>query len=138
MLPQLGREIMIDSAIAEIELTPEEYAQALEQFYTKHQLKGAAELNAWAKRLGLTFQQLEVLTTRERKIEKFKRATWEHSLESYFLAQKSKLDKVIYSLLRTTSAEIAQELYFRIQSGEQSFAELAREYSQGLEAQTGD
>ena len=29
------------------------------------------------------------------------------------------------------------KLYFRIQEGEQSFAELAREYSQGPEAQTG-
>lgn len=32
---------------------------------------------------------------------------------------------------------LAQELYFRIQEGEQSFAELAREYSQGSEARTG-
>jgi parvulin-like peptidyl-prolyl isomerase len=31
---------------------------------------------------------------------------------------------------------IAQELYFRILEGEQTFGELAREYSQGPEAQT--
>ncbi len=58
-------------------------------------------------------------------------------MESYFLTHKSKLDKVVYSLLRTPQQEIATELYFRIESGEQSFAELAREYSQGSEAQTG-
>jgi parvulin-like peptidyl-prolyl isomerase len=33
--------------------------------------------------------------------------------------------------------EVAQELFFRIQAGEQSFSECAREYSQGQEAQTG-
>jgi parvulin-like peptidyl-prolyl isomerase len=44
---------------------------------------------------------------------------------------------VIYSLIRTQEPGIAQELYFRIQEGEQSFADLAREYSQGSEAQTG-
>jgi parvulin-like peptidyl-prolyl isomerase len=33
--------------------------------------------------------------------------------------------------------EVAQELYFRIQAGEQSFAECARAYSTGPEAQTG-
>ena len=32
---------------------------------------------------------------------------------------------------------MAQELYFRIQEGEQSFSDLAREYSQGQEVQTG-
>ncbi len=32
---------------------------------------------------------------------------------------------------------IAQELYFRIQAKENSFADLAREYSLGPEAQTG-
>ncbi len=32
---------------------------------------------------------------------------------------------------------IAHELYFRIQEGEQSFAELAREHSEGSEADTG-
>ena len=31
----------------------------------------------------------------------------------------------------------SQELYFRIKEGEQSFDELARQYSQGQEAQTG-
>ena len=38
---------------------------------------------------------------------------------------------------RTTEAGIAQELYFRIQEGEATFAELAQQYSQGSEAQTG-
>ena len=33
--------------------------------------------------------------------------------------------------------QLAQELFFRIQEGEQTFAELARQYSDGPEAQTG-
>jgi hypothetical protein len=47
------------------------------------------------------------------------------------------LDKVVYSVIRTKDMGVAQELYFRIQEGEQSFSELAREYSQGPEALTG-
>ena len=137
MLPCLWRELIIDSAIAPIELTLEEHKSAQKQFYEKHQLTTPAECQAWGIRYGMTLQQLEALATRELRIEKFKVATWGGKLESYFLARKSKLDKVIYSLLRTNSAEIAQELYFRIQAGEQSFAELAREYSNGPEAQTG-
>jgi parvulin-like peptidyl-prolyl isomerase len=84
----------------------------------------------------MTLAQVEGLATRGLLIEKFKQTTWGHKLESYFLSRKGQLDRVIYSLLRTKEPGIAQELYFRIQEKEQSFAELARDYSQGPEAQT--
>lgn len=137
MLPQLWRELIIDQAIAPFECTPQEKTNALKQFYAKNQLTMEAERGAHLERYGMTLEQLEALATRKLRIEKFKIATWGPKLEAYFLTYKSQLDKVIYSLIRTTNPEVAQELYFRIQAGEQSFAELAREYSQGPEAQTG-
>lgn len=137
MLPQLWRELIIDSAIAPIELTSEEKALAQAQFSEFHQLTTPLERFSWAEQKGMTLSQLDALATRDEKIEKFKIATWGPRLESYFLTNKSQLDRVIYSLLRTNNAEVAQELYFRIQAGEQSFAECARAYSIGPEAQTG-
>lgn len=137
LLPQLGRFMIVDEAIAQFELTCSERTIALEQFDNKHQIPSQGERSGWAKRFGMTLEQLEALAMRDLKIELFKQKTWGASLESYFLTHKSKLDKVIYSLLRVTEAEVAQELYFRIKGGEQSFAELAREYSTGPEAQTG-
>jgi parvulin-like peptidyl-prolyl isomerase len=77
------------------------------------------------------------IATRALKIEKFKHATWEHKLESYFLNRKGDLDQVVYSLIRAQDASLVQELFFRIQAGEQTFAELAQAYSQGLETHTG-
>jgi parvulin-like peptidyl-prolyl isomerase len=145
MLPQLQRELIIDEAIEQnsrsekiaIECTPEEIAQAKQQFYAEKQLKNEEDIQAWMAHQGLTTEQLEVITTRKLKIEKFKQATWGNKLESYFFQSKAKLDKVIYSLLRTQDVGIAQELYFRIQAKENSFTDLAREYSLGPEAQTG-
>ncbi len=137
MLPALWRELLIDEAIAPLALTSEEEIRAEEQFYKKHQLTTLTERQAWLKGYGMTLEQLKALAMRELKIEKFKIATWGHQLESYFLKYKSQLDKVIYSLIRTSDAGVAQELYFRIQAGEQTFAECATEYSQGSEAQTG-
>lgn len=84
----------------------------------------------------MTAEQLEVLAMRERRIQKFKQATWGHKLEFYFFSRKASLDKVIYSLIRTKDEGVAKELYFRILEGEQSFWELAREHSEGAEAQT--
>lgn len=137
LLPPLLREIIIDQAIAAVSCTPEEIASATQQFYEQQQLTTeAAKLN-WASRNGMTLAQLEALAVRGLKIEKFKQATWGHKLESYFLGRKEQLDRVIYSLIRTQDVGVIQELYFRINEGEQSFADLAREYSQGPEAQTG-
>lgn len=136
LLPKVVRELIIDSAIANIKCTPEETASACRQFQEQHQLDKPSR-QAWLTRYGITPERLEALATRELKIEKFKQATWGSKLESYFLSYKSKLDKVVYSLLRTNDVGVAQELYFRIHAGEQTFAELAREYSQGPEAQTG-
>ena len=137
MLPQLWREIVIDEAICSIQLSAPESAQAQKQFDSHYQLSTQSDRTDWGKVRGMTTAQVEEIATRELKIEKFKIATWGGRLESYFLTHKSKLDKVVYSLLRTPQQEIATELYFRIESSEQTFAELAREYSTGAEAQTG-
>ncbi|NJO78892.1 MAG: peptidylprolyl isomerase [Cyanobacteria bacterium RM1_2_2] len=136
MLPQFLQEILIDEAISSIECTPEEAAAAYQQFDSQNQLTSDEARQAWLQRYGMTKTQLAALATRESRIEKYKQITWGPKLESYFLSRKDKLDKVIYSLIRTQDIGIAQELYFRILEGEQSFAELARVYSQGPEAQT--
>jgi parvulin-like peptidyl-prolyl isomerase len=137
LLPQLLREIIIDRAIAPFSCTPEEIAIARQQFFEQNQLTDEAAQKTWAKQHGMTLAQLEALALRGLRIEKFKQATWSHKLESYFLSRKQQLDRVIYCLIRNQDPGVIQELYFRIQEGEQSFADLAREYSQGPEVQTG-
>ena len=137
MLPQLAREIVIEQAIADVTCTPEEEESARNRFLQQNQLTTEEQVQAWLSRYGMTTPQMEQLSLRELKLEKFKQATWGHKLEAYFLQCKSQLDRVVYSLIRTRDNGIAQELYFRIQEEESSFAQLAKDYSQGAEAQTG-
>ncbi|MEA5596812.1 peptidylprolyl isomerase [Rivularia sp. UHCC 0363] len=137
MLPQLLKEIVIDNSTASIPLTEEEVQNAYKQFYQQQQLADEQQLQAWLQSRSLEREQLDYLVTRAVRVEKFKQDTWGSKLESYFLQRKEKLDKVMYSLIRINDIAIAQELYFRVQEDEQPFAELAREYSKGPEAQTG-
>ncbi len=137
MLPQLISQRLIDRALADIECTDEEKTIACQQFYQHHHLTTEAERQAWAASHCLTQQDIEELATRQLRIEKFKLATWQEQLASYFMRRKKELDRVIYSLIRTKDLGIAQEIYFRLEEKEQSFAELAQQYSQGLEAETG-
>ena|GEM_PF-238008 len=137
LLPQLQREVLIDQAIGPSTCSPEETDFALQQFYQQQQLPTEAHRRLWLEQQSLTELQLQQRVIRSCKLEKFKQVTWGNQIETYFLQRKSELDRVLYSLLRTQEVGIAQELYFRIQEGEQSFDELARQYSQGPEAETG-
>ena len=136
MLPRLRREMIIDEAISSIECNPEEKATACSRFYTQNKLTDETAISAWCQHHEMTTEQLESIAIRQFKISKFKEKTWEHQIGSYFLQRKNQLDRVSYSLIRTKNSGLAQELYFRILEGEQTFAELAREYSEGPEAET--
>ncbi|MFM7365607.1 MAG: peptidylprolyl isomerase [Cuspidothrix sp.] len=130
LLPLLVKEIIIDQAIAaaEIVCTPEEEKLVCEQIIQQNQgIETQSE----------SFQKLKQMGIRSVKLEKFKEVTWGRDINSYFFQRKPQLDRVIYSLITTPEIGVAQEIYFRIQEGEQSFADLAREYSQGPEGQTG-
>ncbi len=137
MLPQLAQSIILDQAIAEIDCSPEETAKSRQQLYQQLQITNEEQLQVWLRQNGMTAEQLDELALRELKIEKFKEAKWKDQINNYFHQCKKQLDKVVYSLIRSKDAGIAQELYFRIQEGEEDFATLAREYSEGAEAQTG-
>jgi parvulin-like peptidyl-prolyl isomerase len=127
LVSPLLKEVVIDEAIAQIECTPQEEQVACEQLAQQYQ--GRQEQ-------GISSEQLNNIAIRQLKLEKFKEASWGQDLDSYFYQRKPQLDRAIYSLITTSDIGIAQEIYFRIQEGEQSFAQLAREYAQGPEAQT--
>ena len=136
-LPRLARELIIDQAIADIQCTPEEKAAVKEQFFQQAQITNQEQFTSWLTQSGMTIEQFEPYILRDLKLEKFKQAEWDHLLESHFLECKNQLDKIVYSLIRTKEPGIAQELYFRIQENEGDFADLARQYSEGSEAETG-
>lgn len=137
LMPQFLRNIILDQAIADISCTEDEQKTAFEVFEKQQQITSAQAREAWLQKQGMTLTQMADLAVRPMMLEKFKIATWERKVDTYFMTRKTTLDQVVYSLIRTKDIGLAQEIYFRIQEGEQSFVDLAREYSQGTEAQTG-
>ncbi|MGF1487406.1 MAG: peptidylprolyl isomerase [Prochloraceae cyanobacterium] len=137
MIPQLAKEIIIETAIAPIECTPEEEKLALQQFCQQNQIPNPEQLEVWRQKHWMSPEQLKARILQNLKLAKFKQNTWGPQLESEFLQHKTRLDRVIYSLIRTKDPGIAQELYFRLLDEENSFSDLAKTYSQGPEANTG-
>lgn len=56
--------------------------------------------------------------------------------ESLFLRYKDRLDRVLYSLIRVESEDLANALYYEIESGEKEFGAVAAEHSIGPESKT--
>ncbi|MCY7368039.1 MAG: peptidylprolyl isomerase [Chamaesiphon sp.] len=137
LLPDMLRELTIDRAITEVECSADEQMSALKQFYDRYQLTDEARLEQWLKLHGLERPHLTEIAIRNFKIDKFKHQTWGNKVSSYFFKRKAQLDRAIYSLIRTSDIGIAQEIYFRSIEGEQTFEEIARQYSQGAESKTG-
>lgn len=137
LMPQLVRNIIIDQAIADIPYTPEERQSAIADLEAHQQITDTTEREAWLHQQGMTLAQMHDLALRPLLLEKHKTAVWGPKVDNYFLTRKTYLDQVVYSLIRTKDMGLAHEIYFRILEGEQSFAELAREYSQGAEVKTG-
>jgi len=137
LMPQFLRGMAIDTAIADISLSEEERLRAIEEIAVQNKLTSPEARADWLKSQGLTAAEMEDMATRPLRIEKFKQATWSSKVAAYFMERKMFLDQVVYSLIRTQDQGLAYELYFRIQEGEATFADLARENSQGPESRTG-
>ncbi|HEY9880253.1 MAG TPA: peptidylprolyl isomerase [Leptolyngbyaceae cyanobacterium] len=137
LMPQLVRELVIDQALEAVELTAEEQTDALERFDQLNNVQSEEQRQLLAQQQQMSLEEMTMRILRDEKLKKYKTETWGLKVESYFLQRKSKLDRVLYSLIRTQEAGLAQELYFRIHDDGQPFADLAREYSEGQEAQTG-
>lgn len=137
MLAKLRRELLIDRAIESINCTSAEQEQVIQQFYRQNGLAKDSDDDYCFKKHHMTSEQMKALAIRQFKIEKFKQLTWGDKLGAYFIRRKKQLDRVVFSLIRTQKLDLAQELYFRLQAKEQSFADLAQKYSQGPESLIG-
>ncbi|NEO88423.1 MAG: peptidylprolyl isomerase [Spirulina sp. SIO3F2] len=137
LLPQLERELRIDQAIGSIACSEKESQFACEQFYQQRHLNSPEQRQQWHQQQGLSAVELIAFATRQLRINKFKTQTWGSQLESYFLKRKPDLDLYSFSILSLPEPGIAQELYYRLELGEQTFAEIAREHATDAERQTG-
>ena len=135
LMPKLVQEIIIDQAIASIECDPQ---AAMQAYCASRGIFSQEQQQAWCQQQGVDPTQMTAAAMRELRLTKFQEETWGGAqLESYFLQRKTQLDRVRYSLIRTKDASLAQEIYFRLNDDGATFADLAREYSEGQESKTG-
>jgi parvulin-like peptidyl-prolyl isomerase len=135
LLPQLLREIVVDETIAVAENLPQ---LAVDLDYSPDEFERLygriAEITPFQ---GMNEQQLNKIAQRTLKLQKFKQIGWGDRVRDYFEENQADLGRVKFSILQVEDGAIAQELFFRVQDAEQSFPELALQYSQGDTASKG-
>ena len=105
-------------------------------FMQNEKLSNEEELDNWLKIKSMNQEIFLDRLLQPIKINKYSSENFGHQVHSHFLSRKSALDQIIYSLLRVKDFYVAKELYLRLQSNEENFASLAKQYSEGNEKHT--
>jgi len=134
LLEKFVQESTVDDLLEDVSCNP---VLALETYCQRRKLETEELKQAWCKQEHLSTEQMQAEALREAKLAQFQEENWGDRLQTFFLQRKDQLDRVVYSMIRVKSADLAQELYFRICDDGASFASLAKQYSEGKEAQTG-
>ena len=136
LLKSLARSEAIEEAITSEEINKEEEDTLWKNYLEKHKIKDDIQLENHLQGMGIDKKSLKWQLELTPKIKQYSDKYFKHKAEARFLAKKDQLDTVIYSLLRTSDGFLARELYLRIESREANFADLAAQYSQGVESKT--
>lgn len=133
LLPQVLREMIIDEILADWAIEIDGKIPYNQTEFTD----GCDRLGKLAGYQGLNQLQLYKIVDRHLRLKKFKDGRWSSRVYSYYLQQKHRFDRVEFSVIGMTDRGLAEEVFFRVQSGEQSFKDLAFKYSEAEAALDG-
>ena len=135
LMPLLVRRFIERSERAGEKPSENEQVRYQQRFLEKESIENQEALEAWLKKNNMTEPSLSKKLYHSLQIEMLKRRLFDAQVDQVYLERKSNLDKAMYSLLRTKERPKACELHLRIQNEEDTFADLASIYAEGIEAQ---
>ena len=129
----LARAWVLDQLVHAIPLPVEEEKALMAAFLERRGISDDEHVPGWLQERGLVFDDLRILATQKRRLQRLVRCRWDDEVEVRFLQRKPELDQVVYSMLRVDSEDLAAELHHQIAEGEADFDALAPLHSQGPE-----
>lgn len=136
LLQDLLRQELIDEATAHIQLSEDEYRQALQRFAQERHLRSTDELERYRVQQLLTTEALERQIKQPLRVLRHCQQQFQAKAEARFLERKSQLDRVVYSLLRLQDPDLARELFLQIGEDGADFGDLAATHAEGPEKAT--
>ncbi|MBD3883927.1 peptidylprolyl isomerase [Phormidium tenue FACHB-886] len=106
------------------------------EFRIKHQLGAAETFAQWLNSQGMTYRDFRRKITLSIQLNALK-AKVTSDLESYFLAHKASLDRLVLSRIVVQTAELAAALKTQLNHPSADFSQLARQHSTAAESIVG-
>lgn len=116
--------------------SPELIASIKKEWKKKYKLQDEKNFKIWLSSSNLNENKFSSLIVRNWIWKEWCKEKFKDKLYDYFLSRKSKLERVIYSLIRVKDRNVANELYMRIKENEEPFWKIAKNYSDGPEKYT--
>ena len=137
LLDNFKKEIIKENIIENIHITKEEKEIIKKNWLSSNLIKNEKQLEKWKKENLQSDDEWELFISRNLKWHKWCIENFQNQITSYFQEKKPFLDKYIYSIIRVKSEGISNEIYLRIKNKESDFYLIAKEFSEGIEQQTG-
>ena len=135
LLALFVRRLIERSNSASIRPSDQEQYNNLQLFLKNEHITSQEDLIDWLNKNQIDEKSLSLKLYRFLQVEKFKEEKFGSQVKNVFLENKDNLDKVMYSIFRTKERAKAVEIHLRIEEQESTFADLASEYSEGIESQ---
>ena len=116
--------------------SPELIASIKKEWKKKYKLQDEKNFKIWLSSSNLNENKFSSLIVRNWIWKEWCKEKFKDKLYDYFLSRQSKLERVIYSLIRVKDRNVANELYMRIKENEEPFWKIAKNYSDGPEKYT--
>jgi len=133
LMPIFLRRYFENIFIKDIKADKDEQIAFQQKFMKKEGIGNKDELAIWLKNNLITEKEISRQLYVNLRLEKFKKEKFGNKIEDVFLKRKKSLDRVTYSLLRVKNRSTISELYIRLSEEEETFADLASNYSEGVE-----
>ena len=129
----IAQASIFDDICRSMELSNEREAELVASYCLQNDLNQPEHLEEHLKRRGWQQQDLIYFATKQERLSRFQQLLFAEDVELRFLAKKTDLDTIRYSLIRVRDGDLAFELHQRLLEGEASFEQLAAAFSEGPE-----
>ena len=133
LLENIVKELLISQLIENIQMDEEESNEILDNFIEKNGLKNENKFEEFLVHNNLSKSILHSKLIRSSKINKYYLKKFKSAAKQFFIQNKDSYNKVTYSLIRNSNAQLVKELYFQIDGKEANIYDLAAKYSEGDE-----
>lgn len=132
-LKPLIKLMIRDSLLSEIELDDNLTNELCNKFFQRVNIDNEEKKLKYFKENLLAENDIKNIATSSEKANMMSLKLFGEKSSEFFEKRKSQLDQYIYSFIKVKNADLAQELFLKIESNEDDFSSIAAQYSEGPE-----